>query len=55
MLPEGFREFLGVDAGGEVLVVGAAVCVELWQPQVWFEYVQESMPEFRQLFDQLSA
>ncbi len=55
VLPEGFREFLGVDAGGEVLVVGAAVCIELWQPKVWFEYIQTSMPEFRQLFDQLSA
>jgi MraZ protein len=55
VLPEGFREFLGVDAGGEVLVVGAAVCIELWRPQVWFSYVEESIPEFRQLFDQLSS
>jgi len=55
VLPEGFREFLGVDAGGEVLVVGAAVCIELWRPQAWFSYVEESIPEFRQLFDQLSS
>ena len=55
VLPEGFREFLGVDAGGEVLVVGAAVCIELWRPQVWFSYVEETIPEFRQLFDQLSS
>ncbi len=55
VLPEGFREFLGVEAGGEVLVIGAAVCVEIWRPQVWFAYVEESMPEFRPLFDSLSA
>jgi MraZ protein len=55
VLPEGFREFLGVEPGGEVLVVGAAVCVELWRPEVWFSYVQASIPEFRQLFDQLSS
>ncbi len=54
-LPEGFREFLGVEPGGEVLVVGAAVCLELWRPQAWFTYVQESIPDFRRLFDTLSA
>ena len=32
VIPDGFREFLGVDAGGDLLVVGAAVCVELWNP-----------------------
>ena len=54
-LPEGFREFLGVAPGGELLVVGAAVCVELWQPAVWFRYIEENMPEFRRLFDHLSS
>ena len=55
VLPEGFREFLGVEAGGEVLVVGAAVCVELWRPDRWFAYVEEQMPGFRRLFDNLSG
>src|SRR5690606_24663729 len=27
-IPDAFRQFLGVEPGGEVLVVGAAVCVE---------------------------
>jgi MraZ protein len=54
-VPEGFREFLGVDPGGEVLVVGAAVCVELWRPDRWFNYIEENIPQFRQLFDNLSA
>ena len=55
VIPEGFREFLGVDPGGEVMVVGAALCVEMWQPNCWFEYLAERMPEFRQLLSRLSS
>jgi MraZ protein len=55
LIPEGFREFLGVEPGGEVLVVGAAVCVELWRPAAWVEYLQEKIPEFRRLFDELAG
>lgn len=55
LLPEGFREFLGVEPGGEVLVVGAALCIELWRPDRWFAYVEEQMPGFRRLFDNLSS
>jgi MraZ protein len=55
LLPEGFREFLGVEAGGELMVVGAAICIELWRPDAWIQYLEERMPEFRRLFDQLSS
>lgn len=55
VVPEGFREFLGVEPGGEVLVVGAAICIELWRPDRWFLYVEEQMPAFRRLFDNLSS
>lgn len=55
VIPEGFREFLGVEPGHELLVVGAALCVELWRPAAWFAYVQEKMPEFRRLFTTLSS
>ncbi len=54
LIPEGFREFLGVEPGGEVLVIGAAVCVELWKPAVWIAYLQRRMPKFRRLFDRLA-
>lgn len=54
LIPEGFREFLGVDPNGEVLVVGAAVCIELWQPAVWVKYLETRMPRFRKLFDELA-
>ncbi|MCA9153903.1 MAG: division/cell wall cluster transcriptional repressor MraZ [Planctomycetales bacterium] len=55
LVPEGFREFLGVQPGGDLLVIGAAVCVELWRPDAWIHYLDEKIPEFRQRFDNLSA
>jgi transcriptional regulator MraZ len=55
LIPEGFREFLQVEAGGEVIVVGAAVCVEMWNPRAWIVYLEGHMPDFRQLFDRLSS
>lgn len=54
VLPEGFREFLGVEPGGEVVVVGAAVCVEIWRPAKWYEYIDSEVTEFKQLLDQLA-
>jgi MraZ protein len=54
LIPEGFREFLGVEPNGEVLVLGAAVCIELWQPAVWVKYLETRMPKFRKLFDGLA-
>jgi MraZ protein len=53
IVPDGFREFLGVEPGGTVMVIGAAVCVEIWEPDRWQAYVGEQMPAFRQLLDTL--
>ena len=55
LVPEGFREFLGVAAGDPLMIVGAAVCVEIWHPQAWLEYLREEMPGFSGLFEQLSS
>jgi MraZ protein len=55
VVPEGFREFLGVEPGGDVMVVGAAVCVELWQPSAWTACITAEMPDFRQRIDDLTA
>jgi len=55
VIPEGFREFLGVEPGGAVQIVGAAVCVEIWNPAAWLRYVEKRMPRFRTLFDRLSS
>lgn len=55
VVPEGFRDFLGVEPGGQLLVVGAAVCVELWQPAAWSTFVTAEMPEFRRRIDDLTA
>lgn len=54
-IPEGFREFLGVEPNGELLVVGAAVCVELWHPDAWRACLHDQIPQFGQLLDELSS
>ncbi|GHT28871.1 hypothetical protein FACS18942_09640 [Planctomycetales bacterium] len=54
VLPEGFREFLAVEPGKEVMVVGAISCIELWKPERWFEYVGTNITEYGTLIDTLS-
>jgi MraZ protein len=57
LIPDGFRQFLGAERdppGNEVLVVGAAVCVEIWRPAAWLAYLNERMPKFRRIFHRLS-
>ena len=55
VVPEGFRDFLAVEPGNDLLVVGAAVCVELWQPAAWNAFVTSEMPGFRRRIDELTA
>lgn len=54
LIPEGFREFLGVEPGGEVMLVGAAICVEIWQPAAWMNCLADQMPGFLRTLDELS-
>ncbi len=54
VVPEGFRDFLGVQPGGELIVLGAALCIELWHPERWRKYLQRFMPRFNPLFERLS-
>jgi MraZ protein len=55
VVPEGFREFLGIEPSQDLFVVGAVVCIELWRPDAWFKYIEEHITEFRELFDNLSS
>ena len=55
LIPEGFREFLDVPANQDVMVVGAAICVEIWNPAAWLETLRHDMPEFGPLFTDLSS
>ena len=55
LVPEGYREFLDVPANQEVMVVGAAICVEIWNPQCWLDVLKQDMPEFGPLFQNLST
>lgn len=55
LIPEPFREFLDVPANQEVVVVGAVICVEIWNPRAWLETLRQDMPAFGPLFKELSA
>lgn len=50
LIPEGFREFLGVGPNQDVMLVGAVVCVEIWQIDAWLDALRQDMPEFGPLF-----
>ena len=43
------------DGGGAAEGGGAAVCVELWEPTAWLDCLQIQIPQFRELFDDLSG
>jgi len=38
-----------------VLVVGAVICVEIWQADAWNSVLREEMPDFGDLFRQLTV
>lgn len=54
VVPEGFREFLGAEPNSDLMVVGAAVCIEVWRTDAWTRQLEEEIPKFRQLYDDLS-
>ena len=54
LIPEGFREFLGVPTNSDVMIIGAVICVEIWNPQAWLDVLRDDMPEFGEMFKQLS-
>ncbi|MFM9961445.1 MAG: division/cell wall cluster transcriptional repressor MraZ [Planctomycetaceae bacterium] len=55
LIPEGFRELLDVPVNQDVMIIGAAICVEIWNPAAWLETLRKDMPEFGPLFTDLSA
>lgn len=54
LVPETFREFLGVAAGDDVVIVGAVICVEIWNPEAWLSVLKDEMPDFGSLFKTLA-
>ena len=54
VIPEGFREFLKADPGSEIMVVGAAVCIEIWQLDAWLSCLDEQISDFGTLLDDLA-
>ena len=55
LIPDSFRDFLGVGTNQEVMVVGAVICIEIWNPEAWLSVLKEEMPEFGNLFKELSG
>jgi MraZ protein len=55
LIPEAFREFLDVPVNQDVVLVGAVICVEIWNPKSWLETLRQDMPEFGPLFKELSG
>ena len=55
LIPESFRSFLGVEPNQDIMVVGAVVCLEIWNPDAWLETLKEDMPEFNPLFKELTS
>lgn len=55
LVPEGFRDFLEVPVNHDVMIIGAAICIEIWNPAAWLEALREDMPKFGPLFTELSA
>ncbi len=54
LIPEGYRQFLDVEPNQELMLVGAVVCVEIWNPNAWIEKLHQDMPDFNTLFRELS-
>jgi MraZ protein len=54
LIPEGCRSFLGLKGGAEATVVGAVICVEIWNPEAWGSVLKAEMPDFGELFKQLT-
>ena len=38
----------------KVLLVGAAICVEIWNPNAWMDLLRQEMPDFGTLLKELS-
>lgn len=55
LVPEGFRDFLGLANQKEVVIVGAVICVEIWNSNEWLGTLKEEMPDFGPLFKDLTA
>jgi len=53
LIPEGFREFLAVEPKKDVMIVGAALCIEIWNTQKWISYIEGDMPQFSTLLENL--
>lgn len=55
VIPEEYRDFLRVKASENCVVVGAGICIEIWHPETWHEYLKQEIVSFGALFEKLST
>jgi len=55
LIPEGFREFLAVQPNTELMVIGAGVCVEIWRPAAWLDYLKSDLESFNTIFREVAG
>jgi MraZ protein len=55
VIPEEVRDFLRVKAGENCVIVGAGICVEIWHPETWQDYLKQEIVSFGTLFEKLST
>lgn len=55
VIPDSFREFLAIQPNQEVMIVGAVICVEIWNLAAWLDTLKQEMPAYHPLFKELSS
>ena len=54
-LPDAFRKYLGVEAGENVVVVGAGKRVEIWSEPLWQEINEVEMASYNEIVERIAA
>ena len=52
-IPAAFRKFLGVEPEGQAMVIAATVCIEIWRPDAWREFVEQRIADYRTISEAL--
>jgi MraZ protein len=54
-LPDAFRKYIGVEAGENVVVVGAGTRVEIWSESLWSEVNEAEMASYNDIVERIAT
>lgn len=54
-LTDSHKEYIGVEGGGNVVVVGAGERIEIWSEEAWEQQQGEDMAQFHNLLEDVAA